>query len=55
MSSFVAKEATGDAQMDGSQAERWLELPVWMFDRAACPPEFPSGLSAAITGYRLSW
>jgi len=23
--------------LDGSQAERWLEVPAWMFDRAACP------------------
>ena len=23
--------------LDASQAERWLEVPAWMFDRAACP------------------
>lgn len=23
--------------LDGSQADRWLEVPAWMFDRTACP------------------
>ena len=23
--------------LDGSQADRWLEIPAWMFDRTACP------------------
>src|SRR5512134_4084158 len=23
--------------LSGSQADRWLEVPAWMFDRAACP------------------
>src|SRR5882762_6637968 len=23
--------------LDGSQADRWLEVPAWMFDRMACP------------------
>jgi hypothetical protein len=23
--------------LDGLEAERWLEIPAWMFDRAACP------------------
>jgi hypothetical protein len=23
--------------LDGSDADRWLEIPAWMFDRAACP------------------
>ncbi|WP_247456185.1 hypothetical protein, partial [Bradyrhizobium sp. 166] len=22
--------------LDGSQADRWLEVPAWMFDRTAC-------------------
>jgi hypothetical protein len=22
--------------LDGSEVERWLEIPAWMFDRAAC-------------------
>src|SRR5216683_7481031 len=26
---------------DGSQAERWLEVPAWMFDRTACPDAEP--------------
>ena len=25
-----------DPTLDGSQAERWLEVPAWMFDRTAC-------------------
>ncbi|MET4323879.1 hypothetical protein ABIC02_007671 [Bradyrhizobium sp. RT5a] len=25
--------------LDGSQADRWLEVPAWMFDRTACPEE----------------
>jgi hypothetical protein len=25
--------------LDGSQADRWLEVPAWMFDRTACPDE----------------
>jgi hypothetical protein len=24
---------------DGSEVERWLEIPAWMFDRAACPAD----------------
>ncbi|MGY3619217.1 hypothetical protein ACVJGD_005413 [Bradyrhizobium sp. USDA 10063] len=27
--------------LDGSQADRWLEVPAWMFDRAACPDAEP--------------
>src|ERR1700680_3497962 len=27
--------------LDGSQAERWLEVPAWMFDRTACPDAEP--------------
>jgi hypothetical protein len=23
--------------LEGSQADRWLEVPAWMFDRTACP------------------
>ena len=23
--------------LNGSAADRWLEIPAWMFDRAACP------------------
>jgi hypothetical protein len=23
--------------LEGSQADRWLEVPAWMFDRMACP------------------
>ena len=23
--------------LSGSEADRWLEVPAWMFDRAACP------------------
>jgi hypothetical protein len=23
--------------LSGSAADRWLEVPAWMFDRAACP------------------
>src|SRR5260221_4485141 len=23
--------------LEGAQADRWLEVPAWMFDRAACP------------------
>jgi hypothetical protein len=25
--------------LDGSQADRWLEVPAWMFDRTACPDQ----------------
>ena len=25
--------------LSGSEADRWLEVPAWMFDRAACPDE----------------
>ena len=27
--------------LEGSQSERWLEVPAWMFDRAACPDAEP--------------
>src|ERR1019366_2087923 len=27
--------------LDGSPAERWLEVPAWMFDRTACPDAEP--------------
>ena len=27
--------------LDGSQAERWREVPAWMFDRTACPDAEP--------------
>src|SRR6202049_262490 len=27
--------------LDGSQAERWLEVPAWMFDRTACADAEP--------------
>jgi hypothetical protein len=27
--------------LDGSQADRWLEVPAWMFDRTACPDAEP--------------
>ena len=27
--------------LDGSQADRWLEVPAWMFDRTACPDPEP--------------
>jgi hypothetical protein len=27
--------------LTGSEADRWLEVPAWMFDRATCPDSLP--------------
>lgn len=32
-----ADEVAFRCSLDGSQTDRWLEVPAWMFDRTACP------------------
>ncbi|MGY3461816.1 hypothetical protein ACVWW5_007266 [Bradyrhizobium sp. LM3.4] len=38
--------------LDGSQADRWLEVPAWMFDRTACPDAEPHFDSSAVCQHR---
>ena len=34
-----AEGAAFRCTLDGSQVSRWLEIPAWMLDRAACPDD----------------